>query len=65
MHLLPTLQEASGVHIFTGSAAVKWFMHNMEGVTNVQVARVSMNAHNCVVPLPVRYQQAHVTFCIA
>ena len=56
MHLLPTLQEASGVHIFTGSAAVKWFMHNMEGVTNVQVARVSMNAHNCVVPLPVRYQ---------
>jgi len=40
--IVPTPQEASGEHIFTGSAAVKWFVHNMEGVSNVQVARVSM-----------------------
>ena len=33
-------QEVSGIHIFTGSTAVKWFMKNMEGVTSVQVARV-------------------------
>ena len=34
------LQDVSGIHIFTGSTAVKWFMKNMEGVISVQVARV-------------------------
>ena len=33
-------QEVSGIHIFTGSTAVKWFMQNMEGVTSVQDAQV-------------------------
>jgi len=32
-------QEVSGVRIFTGSTAVKWFVKNMEGVTSIQVAQ--------------------------
>lgn len=37
------MQEVSGVRIFTGSAAMKWFMKNMDGVTNLQVAQVTIS----------------------
>ena len=35
----------SGVRIFTGSSAVKWFMMNMEGVINLQAAQVNTVTH--------------------